>query len=570
MAFSLPTRKEWEIMFDNLSKREKSVFLLLFLATWVLGVLILIRVDRHYSTQLPANGGDLVEGIVGVPRFINPLLALSDADRDLTRIVYAGLMKADGKGGLAPQLADHYDVSADGLSYTFTLRDNLFWHDGERLTAADVVFTVSQAKNPAIRSPRLANWEGVGVETPDDKTIVFHLKKPYAPFLESTTMGIMPKHLWEKLTPEEFGLSNLNTHPVGSGPFEISTVTKNGTGSITEIVLARFNKYAPTPAHISTLTFRFYQTDKEFEQAFGNGDLDLASIDPASVPNSKSLLEIQLPRVVGVFFNQDNYVPFKDAALRDAFSRAVDRNRIIREAKGGHARATALPIPPGTAGYDVSLDVTTFDMDGARAALAKAGYGDTNGNSIIDKKLAKKDKDATDIRFTLATLNTPELIKTAEIIRATWKDLGVEVNVQMYEQGDLEQNIIRPRNYDALLFGQAIGYFPDPFAFWHTSQRNHPGLNLALYANTKVDKALDDARTTTDNTKRIELYKTFLTEYTKDEPAIILYSPTYAYIVPKELRGINIENIPFPQERFSSIETWYTHTSSVWNIFIKK
>ncbi|MEK7576885.1 MAG: ABC transporter substrate-binding protein [Patescibacteria group bacterium] len=570
MSYSLPTRKEWEIIFDNLSKREKIIFISLFLCTWLVGTLILIRIDRYHSTELPADGGTLTEGVTGVPRFINPLLALSDADRDLTRIIYSGLMKADGKGGLTPQLADRYEVSDDGLVYTFHLRDNLFWHDNKRLTSEDIAFTITQAKNPAIRSSRLANWEGITFETPDEKTIIFHLKKPYAPFLENTTLGIMPKHLWGTLTPEEFNLSNLNTHPIGSGSYEIETVTKNSTGSITSYALSRFSNYTTGRAHIKNFIFKFYPTEKELSDALTTGDIDLASVETNTTSKSKSLLEIQLPRTVGIFFNQDNFAPLKDIALRDALSMATDRNRIIREAKNDHARTTSLPIPPGMIDHDDSLENISFNIDAARATLSKAGYIDSNGNGIIDKKLKKNDKDPTDIRFTLATLNTPELIKTAEIVRANWKELGIEINVQVYEQGDLEQNVIRPRNYDALLFGQAVGYFPDPFAFWHTSQRTHPGLNLALYANTKVDKALEDARITTDEEKRKDAYKIFLTEFTKDKPAVILYSPSYLYTIPSNLKGTNLQNIPFPQERFSSIETWYTHTSRVWNIFVKQ
>ncbi|MEK7151027.1 MAG: peptide ABC transporter substrate-binding protein [Patescibacteria group bacterium] len=569
MSYSLPTRKEWEMIFNNLSKREKIIFISFFLCVWAIGTLILIRIDRYHSTELPADGGTLTEGVTGVPRFINPLLALSDADRDLTRIIYSSLMKADGKGGLTPQLADRYEISEDGLQYTFHLREKLFWHDNQHLTSADIAFTITQAKNPSIRSSRLANWEGVTFETPDEKTIIFHLKKPYAPFLESTTIGIMPKHLWSTLSPEEFNLSNLNTHPIGSGPYQIESVVKNTTGSITSYTLSRFNNYATGRAHIKNFVFKFYPTEKELANALTSGDVDLANIEISTPLRSKSLQEIQLPRIVGIFFNQDNFAPLKDLALRDALSLAADRDRIIREATNSHARPTSLPTPPGTTGYDESLEHTVFDIENARAMLTKAGYTDSNNNGTIDKKLKKNDKDPAEIRFTLATLNTPELIKTAEILRSVWKEIGVELNIQPYEQGDLEQNIIRPRNYDAILFGQAVGYFPDPFAFWHTSQRTHPGLNLALYANTKVDKVLEDARITTDTEKRKELYKTFLTEYIKDAPAIILYSPSYLYITPANLKGTNLQNIPFPQERFSSIETWYTNTSRVWNIFVK-
>lgn len=566
----LPTRKEWEMMFDTLSKREKAFFIVLFLAAWTFGTLLLIKIDTAYSTRVPADGGSLVEGIVGTPRFINPLLALSDADRDLTRIIYGSLLKSDGKGNLETDLASSYEVSEDGLSYTFHLRDHLLWHDGQPITSADVAYTVEQAKNPVLRSPRLANWEGITIETPDDKTVIFHLKKPFTPFLESATMGILPKHVWASVTSEQFSLSTLNTHPVGSGPFSVDTITKNSAGSIVSYSLKRFPEYQPHPAHITSLTFRFYSTDKELSEALQSGSVTLASVDVHTPPAGLTALDIQLPRVVGIFFNQDSYAPLGDLVLRNALKDAIDRKKIITEVKDGHAKPTSLPLPPGMFGYDESIDAIDANIENAKTNLKAAGYADSDGDGIIDKKLSKKDKDVTNIHFTIATLNTPELIKTAEIIHNEWKELGVDVTVQVYEQGDLEQNIIRPRNYDALLFGQALGYVPDPFAFWHTSQRAHPGLNLALYANTKVDKALEDERITIDENKRKELLETFLGEFKKDTPAIILYSPSYTYIIPEYVKGLSLEQIPFPQERFSSIEKWYTREESVWNIFLKK
>ena len=391
MKYLLPTSKEWQNIFDNLSKKEKILFIVFFLCAWTVGTFILIRIDKYYSMRVPTDGGYITEGIVGTPRFINPLLSISDADRDLTRIIYAGLMKSDGKGGLEPQLAERYEISKDGLLYTFYLRKNLYWHDNERLTADDVVYTINLAKNPTIRSPRLANWEGIAVEASGDYEIRFTLKKPFAPFLENTTIGIMPKHIWEKVSPEEFSLSQFNTHPVGSGPFQINTVNKNADGGITSYELKRFKRYLPSPAYLYGITFKIFQSEDELVKAVENRDIETATVEHAKIPKTSAIIEFKMPRVVGVFFNQDAAPILRDGILRDALVRAVDRSRIIREAEDGNAIPTSLPIPPGTFSYASTLESLARDVDGAREILKKASYEDTDSDGILEKN-SKKNK----------------------------------------------------------------------------------------------------------------------------------------------------------------------------------
>ncbi len=569
MGRLMPTRSEWRTLFDTLTRREKIAFLFFLFVAWAAINVLLVRVDRDFSKEIPARGGSLTEGIVGIPRFINPLLALSDVDRDLARIVYAGLVKPDGKGGFVPELAERYEISEDGLTYTFWLREGLRWHDGEILTAADIAFTVELAKNPAIRSHRLAHWEGVGIEIKNEREIVFHLKRPYAPFLGNATMGILPKHLWHDTQPEAFPLSSLNTEPVGAGPFHIDTVTKDDRGVITAFYLKRFKGYLPRPPYLDTITFYFYPTDAALRTAFEDNAIDAASIDHSWHTPSQSIVhEMSLPRVVGIFFNQDTYTPLRDPVLREALAKATDRERIVNEILGGRATATSLPIPPGTFAHASTLENTKRNIEGAKEILAKAKYEDTDGDGIIEKLEGKKDR--VKISFTITTIQTPELVRAAEMVRDMWREIGVEVTVQAYEKGDLDQNFIRPRNYDALLYGLVMGYDVDPLGFWHARQIKHPGSNIALYANTKVDTLLENAQNTTSNDKRVELYTLFQEEIAKDRPAIFLYSPHYLYATYKDLGGIGARIIPFPQERFSTIDAWYTQTKSVWNILTKE
>ncbi|MBI2052771.1 MAG: hypothetical protein HYT34_00825 [Candidatus Ryanbacteria bacterium] len=562
----LPNGKELETIFDLMPKREKVFFLFFFAIAWVTGILMLIGIDRNYSTQTPDQGGTLREGILGIPSKINPLLAISDADRDLVRLVYSGLMKSDGRGGLEKDLAQSYMVSDDGLSYSFTLREKLFWHDGERVTTDDIIYTINLAKNPRIASPKRANWEGVTPEVVNDREIKFYLRKPYAPFLETTTLGVIPKHIWSKVSPEEFALAEFNTSPIGSGPFKIDSITKNSAGGKQSYILKRFEDHQPASAYLDKIEFYFYPSEEELSGAVQSGAIQSANIilDPGRA--GTKTLAVQLPRIIGIFFNQDNDKILSDAKLRAALGFATDRERIVREATAARAAATSLPIPPGTFAYDKNLEEKTFDPERAKKILADAGYKDTDGDGILEK-VAKKE--TTPLRFVISTSNAAELVKAGTAIQEMWKAIGVDAAVHAYEIGDLEQSIIRPRNYSALLFGQVVGYDPDPFAFWHSSQRNDPGLNIALYANTHVDKILEDARATIDADERGSLYRSFQEEIMKDKPAIFLYSPLYYYTVPDDLRGIDLVQIPLPPERFSGISHWYLATRSVWNFLLR-
>src|SRR3990167_1323194 len=199
---------------------------------------LLAGLNSSVSVTVPAPGGELIEGQVGSARFINPILTISQADEDISKLVYSGLMRSL-PDGIIPDLAQSYEISEDGTTYTFTLREGATFHDGTPVTADDVLFTVAAAQNPDIKSPRRADWDGVQVSSPDARTVVFKLAHAYAPFIENAALGILPKHVWKDVPAAEFPFSPANTRPIGSGPFRIETVSTDATGSAA--------RYGPLP-----------------------------------------------------------------------------------------------------------------------------------------------------------------------------------------------------------------------------------------------------------------------------------------------------------------------------------
>ena len=173
------------------------------------------------------------------------------------------------------------------------------------------------------------------------------------------------------------------------------------------------------------------------------------------------------------------------------------------------------------------------------------------------------------LEFSISTGNAPELAKAAELIQKDLALIGIKVDIKTFEVGNLNQGVIRPRNYEALFFGQIINHEADLFAFWHSSQRKDPGLNVSMYTNSKVDKILQDASITVDETSRIKKYAQFESEIKKDMPAVFLYSPNFIYVVSANLNAVSIDHINSPADRFGDVYSWYTDTENVWKVFAK-
>ncbi len=537
--------------------------LMLALSSFVL----VAQANNAFSTAIPARGGSFVEGAVGTPRFINPLLASSQADLDLTALTYSGLMR-ESHGEFIPDLAERYEISENGTVYTFTLKEGVTFHDGTPLTADDILFTISQAQHADVKSVRRADWDGVRVEARDASTIVFTLPAAYAPFLENTTMGILPKHIWEETPPAEFAFSPVNTHPIGSGPFEIDRAEFDETGAPTEYVLKSFGNFALGEPHITRITYRMYPNEEALLSAFSDSDIDsFVAHAPTSVSHEArervQTLRLPLRRVFGVFLNQNHASVLADASVRSALDAAIDPESIVREVLGGHGSVLHGPIP--SALLPATTTETRASSDDVRAILSRGGWQFVSASSTETQGSWMKNK--TPLTLKLATADTPELVETADRIVAAWRAIGIQAETDVYPLQEFNQNVLRPRAYDAILFGEIIGPSRDLFPFWHSSQRNDPGLNLALYANSTADKALADARAATTKEAREAAETIFLEEIENDTPALFLYAPDALYLAPAHVRGISISSVTNASERFAHVYSWYRDIERVWHIF---
>lgn len=573
----IPLADKAEDTYRSLSRGSRALFICLSVVLVISAVGLVYLLNSSLIMAVPGYGGGLSEGIVGSPRFINPVLAMSDADRDVSTLVYSGLLRATPDGGYKPDVAESYTVSENGLQYTFVLRPTATFHDKTPVTADDVLFTIAKTQDPALKSPLRANWSGVVVEALDQHTVRFTLKAPYAPFVQNVTMGILPKHLWQNVTAEEFPFSELNTSPVGSGPFKVASISRTPSGIPSVYQLSSFADYALGKPFLSSMTLHFYQSEAALATALQGDDVEAASgLSPATLSNiqGKNIERSSLNRVFGVFFNQNQAEILRDHDVRQALSDSVDQEKLVKEVLGGYGTPLSGPVPSQIL-PKMQQATGTIAESGDQALAARdrlVAKGWVMGSDNVLSKTTGKGKDAKTVRltFSLSTGNVPELRAAAEYLRRSWATLGAGVDIKIFEQGDLSQNVIRPRKYDALLFGEVIGRQLDLFAFWHSSQRNDPGLNIALYANSTADKILEDLRGTGDDTKRLELYSKFLIELKKDIPAVFLYAPDFVYSIPKDIQGLNLGFIETPSDRFLSAPQWHREVDYVWPLFTKQ
>lgn len=517
-------------------------------------------------------GGKYTEGILGQPRYINPVLAqVNDADRDLVRLVFSSLFKYDGQSNLIPDLAQEYTIEEDELTYNVFLKKDILWHDGEPLTADDVIFTIKTIQNAEYKSPLKVNWQGVVVEKIDDFAIRFKLNNVYAPFLHNLTVSILPKHLWSGISAPNFPLAEYNLKPVGSGAYKFKKISKNKNGKIESIELVRNEHFYLTADNndeigpfIKQIVLKFYNSQASLIEAYQKGQIDGLNFLPASDQDSFeahcNIHQINLPLYYAIFFNQTKSKPLSDKTVRLALAHSINKEEIIADVLKGKGVVVDSPLLKGWMNYSSETKIYDFSPEHSQNILEEGGWTDTDEDNFREKEI---DDERVNLEVNLLTADRPELKQTAQLIKEYWENIGVKVNLQIVDATSIQQDNIRPREYDALLFGEVLGANPDPFAFWHSSQKKDPGLNLSLYQNKEVDKLLEDARQTMNQENRNQKYIEFQQILVDDIPAIFLYSSTYLYPVSERIKGISIERLATYSQRFSQVENWYIKTKRI-------
>lgn len=553
-------------LFTYIEKMVLGILLLIFVVS---GIVFISGILGRFTVSVPADGGTYREGLLKEPRFINPIYASNnDTDRDLINLIFSGLLSYDANGNIIPDLASLPEISSDAKQYTFHLRPVL-WHDSAPVTADDVIFTIKTVQNPEYKSPLRANWQGVDAEKIDDHTVRLTLKQPYAPFIGNATLKIIPKHIWGKITPDSASLSELNLKPIGSGKYKFENFSQSSGGAVTEYTISRNEDYYGTKPHLLNVTFTVFPTQEELLAAYQKNLIDGVTMLGASslglfAKSDLVVYRLHLPRVFALFFNGNEEPAVADKNVRIALAEAIDKKDLILRTLAGGADPEDSPLPPGVLGHIENQNTLSYDPDNAKKLFEKAGWKlDPASQTWKKTETVKKKKTTLELTLTITTSDFPDLVEVAKYIQTSWTAIGVKTILEIRPISDLEVSNIKPRKYKILLFGEVYDHDPDPFAFWHSSQIKDPGLNIALYSNKRVDTLLEDARHTSDLNARKKKYEEFQKLVQEDAGAIFLYSPTYFYGVRGTVKGIAIDNVVFPSERFNGIENWYSKTKRV-------
>ena len=564
-----PTLKQWKRLPNYLSQSEQLLLKRVFAV--MVGVFALLVVNFYWthSQLIPKSGGSYTEGLVGSPQYVNPVFSWSnDVDRDIIALVFDGLVKQTNSGEYVGDLAESFETNKEKTIYTFHLRKNVKWHDGQDFTANDVIFTVGAIQDPEWRSPLIGQLSGVRVEKTDDYTVQFTLKEPLANALSIMSFGILPEHLWSSVSGASASLNELNKKPVGTGPFVFDTLSKDKKGNVLSMNLIRNPDYYLQKPYLDKIIFKFYGDADSVATALANkniqgiGTISVVNKDvQATVSKNKDLVfySLSLPQYVGVFFNGKANDTLKSQQVRQALAYATDKQAVLQAAVGDKGALIEGPILPGYLGFNNETKKYNYDPAAAADLLDKAGW---KAQSDGYRK-----KGSLDLKIKLTTTDSPEYQAAAQIIKESWQRLGIKVELITVSKVRFKQDVIDTRAYEALLFS-VISNSSDLTTAWHSRYMSERGSALSILPNKDVDSLLDEARVATDVDSVAKAYTTLQNIFADTVPAIFLYNPIRLYPVSDSIKGLTTKRVSMPADRFIDVENWYTKTkrSFSWNV----
>lgn len=516
---------------------------------------LVMRVGGDEPRFVPSAESVYTEGVAGTWQRINPIFATENqVDADLSRLIFAGLVRVGPDGQVLPDMAELPEISEGGRTYTFRLRDGLEWHDGRPVTAQDVRFTIERITDPDFRgSPELAEaWAAVEVIVPDLRTVVFRLPQPSASFLARwATIGIIPSHGFRDTAAEAMFDAPFNAAPIGSGPYRLEALNSQ------EARLVANPRYHFGRPNIDVVRFRFFSDYPTALRAFEDGGIDGLLIRDDLTPEQLDELR-QIPNVtlesrqraafLALYLN-NGQAQFEDERVRRAINLVLDRAALVEGNLLGLATPSASPIAPGTWAYDATYDHTSPDVEEARRLLAEAGWEPHPATGILVRQ-------GSEFRFTIRTDNDPARMALAAAVANQLEGIGIKVTVASTPFSVLRRDFLEERRYDAAVVGWDQGPDPDPYEGWHSSQAGSNGVNIANYADVVADSLIAQGRTATDPAVRKEAYRQFQEIWQEQAPSVIIAYPHLLYAHTNRLQGPGAGVLFAPADRFFDIHLW--------------
>ncbi len=546
-------------------KKFRWQLLIILVTGLIVGVLLIIQQidtpDDIEATPSPISGGIYTEGLVGSFMRINPFLSrYNQADHAVSRLVYNGLIRFDSRGLPQADLAESWGISRDGTVFNFSLRQDVFWHDGEPFDSQDVMFTIGllQSDHPLIPEDLRDFWNDVEVVAHSAQQLQFLLPEPFAPFLDYLSFGILPEHLLRGVDMDEMIDHPFNLAPVGTGPFRFQRLLVEND-EIVGVVLEAFDAYFLDRPFLDEFIFRYYPTPEAALAAYRNGEVEgLGDVHP-SVLNDV-LTEPQLsiytsrePLLTIVYLNLDNpAVEFlQNPDFRKALMGSINRSLIIERVYQGQAIPANGPIMPGTWAYYNDLEQIIYDPIEAKALFESTGV---SFDPEIESYLTENGQE---IALTLLHPNTRQHTQMAELIQANWEALGIQMTLESKPYDQVLEDL-QAREYETALVDINLTRSPDPdpYPFWGQAQMVS-GQNFAEWDNRSASEFLEQARMTVDIVERERLYRNFQVLFMRELPSLPILYPTFTYAVSRDINGVSLGPIFDPADRFNRVQTWY-------------
>ncbi|MDD3801562.1 MAG: peptide-binding protein [Desulfuromonas thiophila] len=485
------------------------------------------------DAAVPAYGDTLIMGTIGDASNLLPPLASDASSTAITSLVYNGLVRYDKDLQIEGDLAQSWDISADGREITFHLRRDVRWHDGAPFTSADVLFTYQLMIDPATPTAYAEQYRQVSkAEAPDPYTFRVRYDKPLAAALPSWALDICPKHLLEG---QDVTTSPLCRAPVGTGPFRFVSWQPGEM-----IVLERNEDYHEGAAYLRRVLYRVIPDSTTMFLELQSGGLDTMGLTPLQFARQtetpafgRRFNKYRYPAFAYTYLGYNLRKPlFQDKRVRQAISHAIDKQELIDGVLLGLGQPANGPYVPGSWPHNPQVKDYAFDPARAAALLEEAGWIDRDGDGV-------RERDGKPLRFVILTnQGNDQRIKAGEIIQRRLAEVGMDVRLRVIEWASFLKEFIYPGKFDATLLGWTVPIDPDGYNVWHSSKTGPGELNIIGFNNARVDALLEQGRRSLDQDRRQQIYWQLQEILAEEVPYTFLFVPDSLPVVARRFHGI--------------------------------
>lgn len=475
-----------------------------------------------FLSFLSLNASTLTLSISSSPTRLNPILSNDTASTEIADWLFEGLFKYDKDGNVVVNIAKEYKFLSPTRLF-IKLKDKVFWHDGVKVSAKDVVFTYEQIINPKVFNSIKSNYKEVkSVKALDELSLEIEYKRPYFKALEIWMIGLLPYHILKD--EKDLMTSSFNKTPIGNGPYKIKEFKISS-----DIELFANENFFDGKAKIDKILYKFIPDSNTSFLHLKQNKLDLASLSPMQVSRqlasqfkeNYNILTRPSSSYTFLGFNLRKE-KFQDIRIRQALSLAINRQELIDILFFSYAKVCNGPFMPNTFAYNSEVLPIAQDIEKAKELLNQAGYNEENPLS-----------------FEIVTNTGNEIrMNAAQIIQHQLKQVGVNMKIRVMEWQAFLNTVVHPRNFEAILLAWAIPIMPDAYPLWHSSSSKLGGFNLVAYENKRVDELIEKALETIDKEDLGRIYKEISKIISDDLPYLFLFIPDSISAVNKKIKNI--------------------------------